>query len=174
MDWAPRVKTHQNPATLPICSASVSTMIHCYRMSDGTLCALCRYRYSRRCLPRRGVPCPKCSTKVTRRIDPLFSKGEGGTHEHWFRCPHCDKRLLWRDCRQALRNVPRCFDCRTVLQKEVVLRCACGETWTQEAYKQSVRTRVLLPCPALFWSCPADRIHLRWIKLPKNGDPNLS
>ena len=96
------------------------------------------------------VPCPKCSTKIKRRIDPLFSTGEGGTHENWFRCTHCAKRLLWRDCRQALRDIPRCFDCRAVLHKEVALRCACGKTWSQEAYNQSVRTRVLLPCPHCF------------------------
>ncbi len=96
------------------------------------------------------VPCPKCNTKIKRRIDPLFSTGEGGTHENWFRCTHCAKRLLWRDCRQALRDTPRCFDCRAVLHKEVVLRCACGKTWSQEAYNQSVRTRVLLPCPHCF------------------------
>ena len=97
------------------------------------------------------VPCPKCSTKIKRRIDPLFSTSEGGTpHENWFRCTHCGKRLLWRDCRQALRDTPRCFDCRDVLHKEVVLRCACGKIWSQEAYNQSVRTRVLLPCPHCF------------------------
>ena len=94
------------------------------------------------------VPCPKCNTKIKRRIDPLFSTGEGmPPHENWFRCTHCDKRLLWRDCRQALRDTPRCFDCRAVLHKEVGLRCVCGKTWSQEAYNQSVRTRVLLPCP---------------------------
>ena len=93
------------------------------------------------------VPCPKCNTKIKRRIDPLFSTGEGGTHENWFHCPHCAKRLLWRDCRQALRDTPRCFECRAVLQETDKLECACGKTWSQEAYKQSVRTRVLLPCP---------------------------
>ncbi len=92
------------------------------------------------------VPCPKCRTKIKRRIDPLFSKNNGGTREGWFRCPHCTQRLLWRDCRQALRDTPRCFDCRAVLHKKVVLRCSCGKTWSQEAYKQSIRTRVLLPC----------------------------
>ena len=93
------------------------------------------------------VPCPRCETKVVRRIDPLFSKGEGGYHQNWFRCTHCAKRLLWRDCRQALRDTPRCFECRAVLQKTDELRCVCGKTWSQEAYKQSARTRIYLPCP---------------------------
>ncbi len=93
------------------------------------------------------VPCPQCSTKVVRQIDPLFSTGEGGTRENWFRCPHCAKRLLWRDCRQALRNTPRCFICRSVLRKNGELWCTCGKTWTQVTYNQSVRTRVRLPCP---------------------------
>ncbi len=93
------------------------------------------------------VPCPLCETKVVRRIDPLFSKGEGGHHQNWFRCTHCAKRLLWRDCRQALRDTPRCFECRAVLQKTDELRCVCGKTWSQEAYKRSARTRIHLPCP---------------------------
>ena len=93
------------------------------------------------------VPCPQCKTKVVSRIDPLFSTGEGGTHENWFRCTHCDERLLWQDCRQALRDTPRCFECRAVLQKIDELRCDCGKTWSQEAYKQSARTRIYLPCP---------------------------
>ena len=94
------------------------------------------------------VPCPKCSTKITRQIDPLFSTGEGGTREHWFRCTHCNGRLLWRDCRQSLRDTPWCFACRAVLQKtDKLLTCTCGKTWSQEAYNQSVRTRVRLPCP---------------------------
>lgn len=97
------------------------------------------------------VPCPGCSTKIPRRIDPLFSSGEGGTHENWFHCPHCSKRLLWRDCRQALRDLPRCFSCRTVLQqKPDALSCECGQTWTPQSYRRSVRTRVRLPCPHCF------------------------
>ena len=93
------------------------------------------------------VPCPQCSTKIARQIDPLFSKGEGGPHENWFRCSHCGGRLLWRDCRQALRDTPRCFTCCSVLQQNGDLQCACGKTWSQVAYNQSVRTRVRLPCP---------------------------
>ena len=93
------------------------------------------------------VPCPECKTKVARQIDPLFSTGEGGTRENWFHCTHCGERLLWRDCRQSLRNTPRCFECRAILQKTTELQCVCGKTWSHEAYNQSVRTRVRLPCP---------------------------
>ncbi len=97
---------------------------------------------------RKGrVPCPQCDTEIIRQIDPLYSSGEGGTRENWFHCPHCTKRLLWRDCRQALRETPRCFTCCGILQKTIELQCACGKTWTQESYNQSVRTRVRLPCP---------------------------
>ena len=92
------------------------------------------------------LPCPQCKTKIARRIDPLFSAGEGGTRETWFRCPHCVQRLLWRDCRQGLRNTPRCFSCLSILNATNGLTCGCGKTWTQKSYKQSVSTRVRLPC----------------------------
>lgn len=93
------------------------------------------------------VPCPQCKTKIARRIDPLFSAGEGGTRETWFHCLHCGARLLWRDCRQALRDTPRCFTCYSILQQNDDLQCTCGKSWSQKDYNQSVRTRVRLPCP---------------------------
>ena len=147
MDWAPRVK--------PI---KIRQLYRYVRLGiyDDLLLHDVGWELYARCTDiatvadvyREGrVPCPKCSTKVTRRIDPLFSTGEGGTHENWFHCTHCAKRLLWRDCRQFLRNTPRCFDCRTVLQQMDKLRCVCGKTWSPATYKQSMRTRVRLPCP---------------------------
>ena len=93
------------------------------------------------------VPCPECSTKVKRRIDPLFRASDGGTRENWFHCPHCTKRLLWRDCRESLRESPRCFDCHALLAGTDELRCCCGKVWDRKAYCRSVRTRVRLPCP---------------------------
>lgn len=93
------------------------------------------------------VPCPRCRTKVARQIDPLFSSGEGGTRENWFRCPHCAKRLLWQDCRNVLRKAPRCFDCHSLLQGTNQLQCTCGKQWDQKTYRQSLRGRVRLPCP---------------------------
>ncbi|MCG9127451.1 hypothetical protein JT359_07625 [Candidatus Poribacteria bacterium] len=93
------------------------------------------------------VPCPICRTQIKRSIDPLYSTGEGGTRESWFHCQHCHRRILWRDCRQALRNTPRCFSCHKVLSVSDELKCDCGQSWTKKSYSQSVRTRVRLPCP---------------------------
>ena len=169
MDWAPRVKPIKIRRLYRYARLGIydDTLLHDV---GSELYARCMDIATVADVYREGrVPCPKCQTKVRRRIDPLFSSGEGGTHEHWFRCPHCAERLLWRDCRQALRNVPRCFDCRAVLQREVVLRCACGKTWSQEAYRQSVRTRVLT---VLILS--ADRTRRQWIEPLKIDTPNLS
>ena len=93
------------------------------------------------------VPCPQCRTKVKRGIDPLFQSSDGGTHENWFHCPHCTQRLLWRDCRESLRESPRCFDCNALLAGIEELECRCGKVWDRKAYHRSVRTRVRLPCP---------------------------
>ena len=93
------------------------------------------------------VPCPQCGEKVQRRIDPLFgSEGHGNRH-HWFHCPHCTRRLLWADCRNALRENPRCFDCQSPLRSSnKLLRCRCGNVWDHKAYRRSVSARVRLPC----------------------------
>ena len=111
MDWAPRVKPIKIRQLYRYARLGIyeDTLLHDVGWELYARCADIAtvadvYREGR-------VPCPKCRTKITRRIDPLFSKGEGGTHEHWFHCPHCTGRLLWRDCRQALRDTPRCFDC---------------------------------------------------------------
>ena len=68
--------------------------------------------------PEGRVPCPLCRTKVKRQINALFRKSVGNPHDSWFHCPHCAKRLLWQDCRDALRETPRCFDCGSVLQEK--------------------------------------------------------
>ena len=68
--------------------------------------------------PEGRVPCPQCRTKVKRQINALFRKSVGNPHDSWFHCPHCAKRLLWQDCRDALRETPRCFDCGSVLQEK--------------------------------------------------------
>lgn len=68
--------------------------------------------------PEGSVPCPQCRTKVKRQINALFRKSVGNPHDSWFHCPHCAKRLLWQDCRDALRETPRCFDCGSVLQEK--------------------------------------------------------
>ncbi len=93
------------------------------------------------------VPCPHCKTKLNRRIEPLFSRGAGGTHVNWFYCQHCSKRLIWQDCRHFLREMPRCFDCHLRLKGTDELKCTCGKKWKFNAYRLSVRNRVRLPCP---------------------------
>lgn len=148
MDWAPRVKPIKIRQLYRYARLGIydETLLHDVGWELYARCADIAtvadvYREGR-------VPCPECRTKVARQIDPLFSTGEGGTRENWFHCPHCTKRLLWRDCRQTLRDTPRCFTCHAALQKtDKLLQCPCGKTWSQEAYNQSVRTRVHLPCP---------------------------
>lgn len=94
------------------------------------------------------VACPQCRTRVQRRIDPLYGLGWHGERGRWFHCPHCSIRLLWTECRKALREKPRCFNCRTLLKGKIPLRCKCGTEWDPEAYHRSVGSRVRLPCPA--------------------------
>ena len=68
----------------------------------------------------------------------------------WFHCPKCTKRLLWRDCRDSLKRMPRCFTCLEVLTRDPATDlwvCSCGREWSSEAYRSSVRGRVRLPCP---------------------------
>lgn len=148
MNWSPRVKPIKIRRLYRFARLGIYNELLLYDVGWG-LYARCKDIASVADAYREGrVPCPTCSTKIPRRIDPLFSTGEGGTRENWFHCPHCTARLLWRDCRQALRNQPRCFSCRDPLQQEMdTLSCSCGKTWSAAAYNQSVRTRVLLPCP---------------------------
>ena len=98
------------------------------------------------------VPCPKCSTKVKRQLDVMYGLEGHGRYSSWFNCPHCAKKLIWRDCREGLRQKPRCFSCYSPLQggpleKGVILKCKCGKEWDGQAYRRSVSTRLLLPCP---------------------------
>ena len=86
--------------------------------------------------------------RVQRRIDPLFGLEGHGDRSRWFQCPHCSKRLLWTECRKALREKPRCFDCHTLLKGTNPLWCNCGKKWDPKAYHRSVGSRVRLPCPA--------------------------
>lgn len=96
---------------------------------------------------RGEVPCPKCNTRVQRRLDPLFGLEGHGDRSSWFQCPNCAKRLLWGECRKALRENPRCFDCHTPLKGANRLYCSCGKKWNRKAYHRSVGARVWLPCP---------------------------
>ena len=94
------------------------------------------------------VACPLCQMRVRRRIDPLYGLGWHGERGRWFHCQHCASRLLWTECRKALREKPRCFNCRVLLRGQSRLRCDCGTEWDPKAYHRSVGSRVRLPCPA--------------------------
>lgn len=103
------------------------------------------FRYGR-------VPCPQCRAPVQRKIEAHYGLEGHGKGNQFFECPQCDKRLLWLDCRKALRQKPRCFSCNKLLKgKEVngkeTLRCRCGKSWDATAYRRSVSTRLRLPCP---------------------------
>ena len=141
-------KTYQNP---PVSTALARLGIH-----DDDLLQTVGWELYGRCADiaavadvyRDGlVPCPQCRTKIKCRIDPLFHSSDGGTHENWFHCSHCTQRLLWRDCRESLRESPRCFDCNVLLAGVEELECRCGKVWDRKAYHRSVKARVRLPCP---------------------------
>ena len=98
------------------------------------------------------VPCPQCGAEVERRIK--LPSGVGGSahsqYAGWFHCPQCMKRLLWQDCRDAMRQRPRCFDCHALLERDhgtKRLTCKCGKEWEARQYRQSVSRRLRLPCP---------------------------
>ena len=93
------------------------------------------------------IPCPQCDTKVQRKINARYGLEGHGNNNHWFSCPQCAKQLLWADCREALRKKPRCFNCQSLLKGNNELKCSCGKTWDNKAYRRSVSTRVRLPCP---------------------------
>ena len=100
------------------------------------------------------VPCPNCRTVVLRKNAPpspeedLSDRRLSGSG--WFQCDQCSRRLLWTDCREALRSQPRCFDCHSVLTQASpsVLECRCGKSWNSRKYEQSVVRRLWLPCPS--------------------------
>ena len=93
------------------------------------------------------VPCPECGTKAQRQVDAQYGLEGHGNFNTWFSCPHCSKQLVWTDCREALRENPRCFSCLLLLEGKGDLKCRCGKKWDDKAYRRSVSTRVRLPCP---------------------------
>ena len=98
------------------------------------------------------VPCPRCDTPILRKkLDDVRQRSSRGNYPiGWFHCPQCTKRLLWRDCRDALRESPRCFACLGQLRYVHIADewiCECGQRWTSKAYRTSVRARIRLPCP---------------------------
>ena len=99
---------------------------------------------------RGEVPCPECGEIVPRPSRPAAQPARGGYAPEQFACPECGRSITWRECRDALRNRPMCFDCLRVLHWRYAdnhLSCShCGREWTWQQYLQSVRGRVLLPC----------------------------
>ncbi len=97
---------------------------------------------------RGQVPCPQCDQIVFRQI--FYRQRQVPSASH-FSCSICRKKVTWCDCRSALRNHPRCFDCRTLLAGHYAnnaLTCAlCKREWTWQTYRQSIKYRVRLPCP---------------------------
>ena len=102
------------------------------------------------------IPCPRCGTAIQRRaIEPPSKQQQQQLYrkmprrlDGWFRCVHCQTRLLWKECRDALRQSPRCFSCQRILHRDNRhLWCDCGFSWQNDAYRASVARRVRLPCP---------------------------
>lgn len=100
------------------------------------------------------IPCPNCGAAVQRRGIPPPTAGQREALLHgrgyaygWFHCEHCQARLLWSDCRDALRQKPRCFDCLQPLRRgSAKLFCPCGTSWTFRQYRESLTRRKWLPC----------------------------
>ncbi|MHC4591214.1 MAG: hypothetical protein ACYS8L_00800 [Planctomycetota bacterium] len=97
------------------------------------------------------VPCPECGEVVLRSGLQRSRQGLPAASAVPFSCTHCGQALTWRECREALRNRPLCFDCLLPLgwryaQNE--LRCSpCGKEWSWQKYRRSVTGRTWLPCP---------------------------
>ena len=99
---------------------------------------------------RGQVPCPQCDQIVYRR-NFYRQRPSAQPSTSQFSCPICAEKVTWRDCRDALRNHPRCFDCRKILAWNYstnTLTCSsCKQIWTWQKYRQSIKYRVRLPCP---------------------------
>ncbi|MFC1525820.1 hypothetical protein ACFL6X_03295 [Candidatus Latescibacterota bacterium] len=88
------------------------------------------------------VPCPNCGVALQRRgiARPTVRQREAllqarGYAYGWFHCDHCQTRLLWQDCRDALRTGSARFTCH------------CGKSWTARQFRDSLARRKWLPCP---------------------------
>jgi len=92
---------------------------------------------------KRGeVPCPECEKTVYRQIY-YRNKDTTATTTPDFVCPICATKLTWHDCRNALRNHPRCFDCSIALEwnySNNLLSCPqcslCGHTFTWQSWQK--------------------------------------
>ncbi|MHC5034369.1 MAG: hypothetical protein ACYTFZ_04990 [Planctomycetota bacterium] len=104
-----------------------------------------------RAVTKGEVACPECGEAVLRTGRQGPRRGGPAASAAPFSCIHCDRALTWRDCREALRNRPLCFDCLRPLEWHYAknqLRCSpCGKAWSWQKYRRSVTGRTWLPCP---------------------------
>ncbi len=97
------------------------------------------------------VPCPQCGEIVYRaKYYRTLKWKESRSAMPRFSCPQCSQLLTWLDCREALRERPRCFKCLVSLDwnnVEDMLSCrSCEKTWSWKQYRESIKNRVRLPC----------------------------
>lgn len=154
MDWAPRVKAakirrlyHSNRRGL--CDEDVLLDVgwSLHARGESVVAAVTG-------LTLGEVPCPTCGETVQRPSVPAPTARQraelfgGAQRLGWFHCEHCQSRLLWQDCRDALRKQPRCLKCYCRLRRaKTTVSCPCGLSWEIDKYRASVGRRVLLPCP---------------------------
>ena len=154
MDWAPRVKAAQirklyRSMRQGVCDEDILLDV------GWALYARCQDIVTAVTALQLGtVPCPSCNKSVQRQGIPLPTSQQQAdlfrVHHRagWFPCEHCQQRLLWQDCRDALRQMPRCLRCYESLQRQgTELHCDCGASWQSDNYRKSISQRVLLPCP---------------------------
>ena len=96
------------------------------------------------------VPCPECAEIVPRPTRLATAPDPSAPGPEQFDCPHCERALTWRECRDALRNRPLCLDCTRLLTWSYSandLACdGCGCEWSWQEYLRSIKGRVWLPC----------------------------
>ena len=116
--------------------------------------ARCRDAFTvRRAVYEGELPCPRCGEPVRRPPRKTWVSGEAvPAGAPLFTCPACAAELTWTGCREALRRLPKCFQCGRTLTWQYAdnrLRCGvCRKEWTWQAYRRSVKARVWLPCPS--------------------------
>ncbi len=101
---------------------------------------------------RGRVPCPECDESVYRSKYEYYAKlkEQPPPAEH-VACAACASLTTWVGCRDALRDHPLCFACRSRLQwdyqQDQLVCIPCGKTWSWQQYRASVSRRKWLPCP---------------------------
>lgn len=96
------------------------------------------------------VPCPECGALVYRDKYQRSRQQERVFSSPRFPCPSCNREVSWSECREALRNHPRCLECLAPLDwnhVEGTLSClGCKKVWTWQQYRQPIKYRTQLPC----------------------------